>query len=91
MAGFGGMVSFWVKGGEAETFRVLDSLRIPRNGPSFGGTESLVCHPASLTFYKLGPEERERLGIRDTLIRYAVGLEDPGDLIADLDQALAKI
>ncbi|KPL12107.1 cystathionine gamma-synthase [candidate division BRC1 bacterium SM23_51] len=91
MTGFGGLVSFWVKGGEAEAFRVIDSLRIPRNGPSLGGVESLVCHPPTLTYYKAGPAERKRLGIRDTLIRYAVGLEDAEDLIADLDQALAKI
>ena len=91
MAGFGSLVSFWVKGGEAEAFRVIDSLRIPRIGPSLGGVESLVCHPATLTFYKVGRETREKIGIRDELIRYAVGIEDVEDLIADLDQALAKI
>jgi cystathionine gamma-synthase len=91
MSGFGSLISFWVKGGEAEAFRVMDSLRIPRNGPSLGGVESLVCHPASLTFYKLGREAREAIGICDELIRYAAGLEDADDLIADLDQALATI
>lgn len=91
MNGFGGMVSFWVKGGEAEAFRVIDALKIPRNGPSLGGVESLVCHPATLTFYKLGKAGREAIGIYDKLIRYAVGLEDADDLIADLDQALATI
>ena len=91
MSGFGSLVSFWVKGGEAEAFRVIDNLRIPRIGPSLGGVESLVCHPATLTFYKVGRETREKMGIRDTLIRYAAGLEDVDDLIADLDQALSKI
>lgn len=91
MAGFGSMVSFWIKGGEAEAFRVIDSLRIPRIGPSLGGIESLVCHPASLTFYKVGREMREKIGIRDELIRYSVGIEDAEDLIADLDQALTTI
>ncbi|MBM3333373.1 PLP-dependent transferase [Candidatus Sumerlaeota bacterium] len=91
MSGYGGMLSFWVKGGEAEAFRVIDSLRIPRNGPSLGGVESLVCHPATLTFYKVGREAREKMGIRDQLIRYSVGIEDVEDLIADLDQALARI
>jgi len=91
MAGFGGLVSFWVKGGEAEAFRVIDNLCIPRIAPSLGGVESLVCHPASLTFYKVGREMREKIGIRDELIRYSIGIEDADDLIADLDQALAKI
>jgi cystathionine gamma-synthase len=91
MTGFGGLVSFWVKGGEAEAFRVIDNLRIPRIAPSLGGVESLVCHPASLTFYKVGREMREKIGIRDELIRYSIGIEDAEDLIADLDQALSKI
>jgi len=91
MSGFGGLISFWVKGGEAEAFRVIDNLRIPRIGPSLGGVESLVCHPATLAFYKVGRETRDKIGIRDQLIRYAAGIEDADDLIADLDQALAKI
>jgi cystathionine gamma-synthase len=91
MSGFGSLISFWVKGGEAEAFRVIDNLRIPRIGPSLGGVESLVCHPATLTFYKIGRAMREKIGIRDELIRYAVGIEDVEDIIADLDQALAKI
>lgn len=91
MAGYGGLISFWVQGGEAEAFKVVDALRIPRNGPSLGGCESLVCHPASLTFYKVGREKREEIGILDELVRYSIGLEDADDLIADLDQALAKI
>jgi len=91
MKGYGGLVSFWVAGGEAEAFRVIDNLRIPRIGPSLGGVESLVCHPATLTFYKVGAEARRRLGIRDELIRYSIGIEDADDLIADLEQALAAI
>ena len=70
---------------------MVDALRIPRIGPSLGGVESLVCHPASLTYYKLGPEKRREIGIRDELIRYSIGIEDAEDLIADLDQALATI
>jgi cystathionine gamma-synthase len=91
MSGFGGLISFWIDGGEAEAFRVIDALRIPRIGPSLGGVESLVCHPATLTFYKVGPEMRRQLGIRDELIRYSIGIEDAEDLIADLDQALATL
>jgi len=91
MSGFGSLISFWVKGSEADTFKVIDSLRIPRIGPSLGGIESLVCHPATLTFYKVGKEMRDKIGIRDQLVRYAAGIEDVEDLIADLEQALAKI
>ncbi|MCX8037647.1 MAG: PLP-dependent aspartate aminotransferase family protein [Candidatus Sumerlaeia bacterium] len=91
MSGYGSLISFWIKGGEAEAFRVMDALRIPRNAPSLGGVESLVCHPASLTYYKSGRALREKFDIRDELIRYAVGIEDVEDIIADLDQALAQI
>ncbi len=90
MRGFAGVVSFEVRGGLEAASRVVDALRIPRIGPSFGGPESLVIQPALQSYYDLSAEERAALGIRDNLIRYAAGLEDPDDLIADLDQALAR-
>ena len=89
MRGFASVVSFEVKGGLEAASRVVDALRIPRIGPSFGGPESLVIQPALQSYYDLSAEERAALGIRDALIRYAAGLEDPDDLIADLEQALA--
>lgn len=89
MKGFASVVSFEVKGGWEAASRVIDALRIPRIGPSFGGPESLVIQPALQSYYDLSAEERAALGIRDNLIRYAAGLEDPDDLIADLEQALA--
>jgi len=91
MAGFGGVVTFEVDGSLPQTFRFLEALTIPYMGPSLGGVESLVYHPASLTFNHYAPEEREAIGITDQLVRFAVGIEDADDLIADLDQALAAL
>jgi cystathionine gamma-synthase len=91
MSGFGGVVTFLVRGGFDETAGFVDRLRIPRLAPSLGGVESLVDHVALMSFWELPREERERLGIRDNLVRLALGIEDPDDLIADLDQALAGV
>jgi cystathionine gamma-synthase len=91
MAGFGGVVSFEVDGGLELTSRLVDLVQIPQLGPSFGGTESLIIQPALQTYYDLTTEQRLAMGIRDNLVRYAVGLEDTADLIADLAQALDTI
>jgi len=91
MSGFGGMVSFEVRGDEAQTLRFADALRVWQLGPSLGGVESLASHPATVSYYEFTPEERRRIGILDNLIRLAVGIEDAEDLIADLDQALAVV
>lgn len=91
MAGFGGVVSFDVDGDLAQTLRFIDSLKVPYIGPSLGGVESMVSHPATVSYYELSREERLEVGIRDELVRYAVGVEDPEDLIEDLAQALEKI
>jgi cystathionine gamma-synthase len=66
-------------------------LHIPYIGPSLGGVESLVIQVAQATYFELSSAERAALGISDTLVRLAVGIEDATDLIADLEQALAKI
>jgi cystathionine gamma-synthase len=91
MSGFGGVVSFEVKGDLASTGRFVDALEIPYIGPSLGGAESLVIQVAQATYFELSTEERAQLGISDALVRLAVGLEDPDDLIEDLDQALAQL
>ena len=91
MRGFGGVVSFLLKGGLEETLRFIDSLKLPYLGPSLGGVESLVYHPATLTFNDLSKEQREKLGIMDNLVRFAAGIEDEEDIIADLEQALEPI
>jgi len=88
MKGFGGVVSFLVKGDLEGTLRFIDALKLPYLGPSLGGVESLVYHPATLTFNDMSKAERTRLGILDSLVRYAAGIEDEEDIIADLDQAL---
>jgi cystathionine gamma-synthase len=91
MRGFGGLISFNVKGGRAEAYRAIDALRIPFISPSLGGPESLVIHLATQAYSDLKPHERLKLGIPDNLIRLAVGFEDAADLTADLDQALNSI
>ena len=91
MKGFGGVVSFLVKGDLDDTLRFIDALTLPYLGPSLGGVESLVYHPATLTFSDMSKAERNRLGILDNLVRYAAGIEDEEDIIADLDQALQSV
>jgi cystathionine gamma-synthase len=88
MAGFGGVVSFVVKGGLAAGSRVVDSMKLARIGPSFGGVETLVEQPAVMSYYEMTTEERAALGIADGLVRLSVGIEETVDLIADLEAAL---
>ncbi|HWW73995.1 MAG TPA: cystathionine gamma-synthase [Pyrinomonadaceae bacterium] len=88
--GFGGMVAFDV--GSLENARtVLESVRLCALAESLGGVETLISHPATMTHASVLPETRARLGITDGLVRISVGLEEAEDIIADLDQALAKI
>jgi methionine-gamma-lyase len=87
----GAMFSFFVKGGEAEAFRVLDALQLVKLAVSLGGTESLVSHPASMTHSDIEPARRAELGIDENMIRVSVGIEHPDDLIADFSQALDSL
>jgi methionine-gamma-lyase len=87
----GSTFGFTVKGGEAEAFRLLDALQVIKLAVSLGGTESLISHPASTTHSGVPKQTRDRLGITDGLIRISVGIEDAGDLIADLSAALDAI
>jgi cystathionine gamma-synthase len=89
MAGFGGVVSFEIDGDFQRTGRFVDLLRLPYIGPTFGGAESIIEQPAAL--FSLDPEERCKAGLSDNLVRYALGIENAEDLIADLEQALAGI
>jgi cystathionine gamma-synthase len=91
MYGYGGVVTFDLAVDLAKTLRFCDFLEICQIGPSLGGPESLITHPATVTYYKLTREERLKIGITDTLLRLAVGFENPEDLIADLEQALDKM
>ena len=90
MRGFGGVVSFEVRGDLDAASRVVDACTIPYIAASLGGVESLIEQPAIMSFYELTTEERLQIGIKDNLIRYAVGIEDADDLIADLAQALDR-
>jgi cystathionine gamma-lyase len=88
MPGFGGIVTFFIKGGLDDARRFLERCSVFSLAESLGGVESLVDHPAIMTHASVPSSERAKLGISDTLIRLSVGIEDVDDLIADLDQAL---
>jgi cystathionine gamma-synthase len=89
MSGFGGVVSFQIDGDMTKTGRFIDRLRLPYIGPTLGGVESIVVQPSAL--FSLDPEERRAAGLEDNLVRYALGVEDAEDIVADLEQALAQI
>jgi len=93
-SGPGSTFSFVLEGDRALAFRILNALQLFKLAVSLGGTESLVCHPASTTHSGVSEEVRAVTGVSDGLIRVSIGLEHPGDLIADLDaafrQALAR-
>lgn len=89
MTGFGGMISFSIKGNLSHAKRFLKKLKVFALAESLGGVESLVEHPAIMTHASIPKEEREALGISDTLIRLSVGLEDIEDLKKDLEKALS--
>ena len=91
MKGFGGVVSFTVRGGLEATARFVDALQIPLLAASLGGVESLVTLPALASYYHLTPAERLALGIPDNLVRLSLGVEATDDLLADLAQALAVV
>ncbi|MFW5967301.1 MAG: trans-sulfuration enzyme family protein, partial [Persicimonas sp.] len=91
MEGYGGVVSFLVDGDLDEVSRFVDACQIPAIGPSLGGVESLIEQVALMSYYELTTEQRKEIGIRDNLVRLAVGVEDAGDLIDDLDQALQEV
>jgi cystathionine gamma-synthase len=91
MTGFGGVVSFEVRGTLEETSRFIDALQIPYLAPSLGGVDSLIEQPALMSYYEKTTEERLALGIKDNLVRFAIGVEDTADIIADLAHALEVI
>jgi len=88
MKGFGGVVSFEVKGSLEDTGRFIDALNIPYIAPSLGGVDSLIEQPALMSYFEKTTEERLSVGIKDNLVRFAIGVEDARDLIADLSRAL---
>lgn len=89
MRDFGGMISFTLKGASVEeTFDMASRVKVFSLAESLGGVESLLNHPATMTHASIPKEEREKVGVTDTLIRLSVGIEDINDLIADLEQAI---
>lgn len=91
MRGFGGMVGVELKGGEAEARTVLQSTQIFVLAASLGGVESIISYPPLMSHAALSRAERVERGIEDSFLRLSVGLEDPEDLLQDMEQALAKL
>ena len=89
--GPGGMITFELKGGFKAGEIMMNSLKLCQLAVSLGGVESLISHPASMTHLSMGPAARLAGGITEGLVRFSVGIEEPNDLIADLEQALEKV
>jgi cystathionine beta-lyase/cystathionine gamma-synthase len=91
MRGAGGLMSFVVPGGIPAAAAVIDRFQLICHAVTFGTSRSICMHPATITHEHMSPAERQAVGIDDGLIRLSVGLEDPDDVIADLDQALSAV
>jgi O-succinylhomoserine sulfhydrylase len=89
MKGGGPLVAFDLKGGKKAAFALMDALALVRISNNLGDAKSLICHPATTTHQRLPAEEKARLSIGPGSLRISVGLEDPADLVADLDRGLA--
>lgn len=90
MSGFGGMLSFDIRGGKAAAFRFIEALRIFAFAESLGGVESLVEHPETMSHASMAPEARHAAGITESNVRVSLGIESAEDLVADVKQALAR-
>jgi cystathionine gamma-synthase len=91
MRGNGGLLTFTVKGDAQTASRLVSSVRIPKIGPSLGGVESLIEQPLYMSYFNMSPEQRAQVGIEDSMIRVALGIEDTDDLLADFKQALDQL
>ena len=91
MSGFGGVVSFVLRGDFESTSRALDACELATIAPSLGGVETLIEQPALMSYFGLSADERNNLGIEDALVRLSVGIEDVADIRADLERALATL
>jgi cystathionine beta-lyase/cystathionine gamma-synthase len=89
MKGFGGVVSFELKGDLNQTIRFVDNLKLALLGPSLGGAETLVSQPSTASHFFMDPDERRKAG-SDSLVRLSLGIEDVEDIISDLAQAFDK-
>jgi cystathionine gamma-synthase len=91
LSGFGGVVSFVLRADLDTTAKALDACELATIAPSLGGVETLIEQPAIMSHYGLSSEERAALGIADGLVRLAVGIEDPNDIVADLERVLSVV
>jgi cystathionine beta-lyase/cystathionine gamma-synthase len=91
MKGFGGVVSFEIRGDLKKTMQFVESLKLCALGASLGGAETLVTQPVTASHYFISANDRKEAGITDQLVRLALGIEDSNDIIADLEQALKKV
>jgi len=87
----GGMISIDIKGGEKEAFTFLDNLKLIKLAVSLGGTESLACHPFSMTHCDVSVETKNKIGMDESLVRISIGIEDSDDLIEDIKNSLDKV
>lgn len=85
------MVSCYVNGDKEATIRFLTSTKLFTLAVSLGGIESLIEQPCTMTHFEMPKEARDAVGITDNLVRMSIGIEDPADIIADLDEALAQV
>jgi methionine-gamma-lyase len=91
MHGPGAMISFGLKGGYDAGKKMMNHVQLALLAVSLGGIETLIQHPASMTHSKLSKEAKDKAGISDGLVRLSVGIEEPEDIVADLDQALKEV
>jgi len=89
MSGFGGMISFGVRGGLEAGRKLMNRVELCSLAVSLGTVDTLIQHPASMTHATVPREVRLKIGITDEMVRLSVGVEDVADIIADLEQALA--
>ena len=89
MSGYGSLVTLELPGGKAAAFRFLDALRLIDISNNLGDAKSLVCHPATTTHSRLTEQERAAIGVTPGVVRLSIGLEDPEDLLEDIERALA--
>ena len=89
--GFGAILWFEVKGGFEAGKKLMDSVRLCMLAENLGSVETLITHPVTMTHADMEEAERKRVGITDGLVRLSVGMEDAGDLIADLEEALGRL
>ncbi|HIL80159.1 MAG TPA: aminotransferase class I/II-fold pyridoxal phosphate-dependent enzyme [Myxococcales bacterium] len=91
MDGFGGVVTFEIETDLQGAIRFIDATRVPYQAPSFGGVESLIELPVTMSYWDYTAEQRKSWGITDSLVRFSCGIEAAEDIIADVDQALEKV